>query len=44
MAGRPGEERDVVDAARHIEFGRQAHWFPGLADLLGDDLGDALLE
>ena len=39
VAGRAGEERDVVDAAGHVELSRQAHRLAGLADLLGHELG-----
>ena len=38
VAGRACEEVDVVDAARHIEFGGQSHRFAGLTDLLGHQI------
>ena len=44
MAGRSGEERDVVNAARNVELGRQPHRLAGLADLLGDDIGGVGLD
>ena len=43
VAGRPGEEVDVVDAARHIELGRQPHRLTGLTDLLGDQFIGVLI-
>ena len=38
MAGRAGEEVDVVDAARDVELRGQPHRLAGLADLLGDEV------
>ena len=38
VAGRAGEEVDVVDAAGHVELAGQPRRLAGLADLLGDQL------